>query len=109
MIVTPEQHKRLVECLQLLAKRPALFVGDHDPERIELWLSGFAVAVQLNGDIADERRQLREQVMKARGWKVTATSSWRQMLETNLTPAEIIEEMVAIEIQVLTGMCVMQK
>jgi hypothetical protein len=98
--VTPEQHARLVACLQAVAKRPALYIGDHDPSHLELWLSGFAAAVDIEW-LKDERRQLREEIWKSHGWKVTATSSWRQMVEKKMSSTEIIAEMIAIEIEVL--------
>lgn len=91
----------LVKLLRLMSARPALFIGNEDPERAELWLSGFAWAILPSP--SDEQRRLREKVLKARGWRVTATSSWRQMLERNLSPAEIIAELVEIEIEFLSN------
>ena len=104
MNVRPDQHKRLVESLQFVAKRPALFIGNHDPERAELWLCGFAAAIGIQEGLANEVRQLREEIIKGRGWEVRSTSSWRQMGERKMTPTDIITEMVAIEIDVLDRM-----
>jgi hypothetical protein len=96
-----EECSRLVEILRRMAKRPALFVGNDDPERVELWLGGFVAAIHAP---TKKQRQLREQVWTSRGWKLTATSCWRQMLERKLTPAEIVAELIEIEIEILNRM-----
>jgi hypothetical protein len=99
--MTREQHKLLVERLQHIAKRPSMYFGKLDPERAALWLSGFATAIDIQGGLTDERRQLRQEILEARGWKVNATSSWQQMVGRSMTPAEVIAELIAIEIEVL--------
>ncbi len=38
---------------------------------------------------------------RLRGWKVTNTSVRHQMLPKNMTPTEIIAELIAIEIEVI--------
>ena len=91
----------VVEMLQLFARRPALFVGNDDQERVELWLAGFMAAIEVQVGLMDERRQIREGVWTARGWALTSTSSWRQMLARKMSAAEIIAELVNIEIDYL--------
>jgi hypothetical protein len=96
-----EELAGLVDLLRMMAKRPALYLGSEDPDRAELWLSGFEAAV-FAGPLSEEQSRIQEQVQRSRGWEVTATSSWRQMLERNLSPAEIITELTEIEIEFLT-------
>lgn len=96
-----EEHARLVEILRHFAKRPALYVGNDDPERVELWLSGFRAVIHPK---TEKHRVLCERVLESRGWEVTSTSSWRQMIEKNLTPFEIITELIEIEIEILNKM-----
>ena len=91
----------VVEMLQLFAPRPALFVGNDDQERVELWLAGFMAAIEVQVGLMYERRQIREGVWTARGWALTSTSSWRQMLARKMSAAEIIAELVNIEIDYL--------
>jgi hypothetical protein len=102
--MTADYRTRLIECLQLMAERPALYIGNHDPDLAALWLSGFTTAVDLEGNLGpDERRALREAVWQARGWRVTSTSCWRQMKARGMTPEDMIAELIAIEIDVLNS------
>jgi hypothetical protein len=95
-----EELAGLIELLRFMAKRPALFIGSDDPERAELWLSGFEAGV-FTKPLSDEQRQIQEKIIRSRGWRVTATSSWRQMVERNLSTADIITELIEIKIEFL--------
>lgn len=106
--MTPEQTAQLVDYLQLFATRPPLFIGNDDPERAELWLSGFAAAIEIQDGLTKRHHDLREEIWKCRGWEVRSTSTWRQMVERKMTPTDIIAEMVAIEIDLLKKASSMQ-
>jgi hypothetical protein len=102
--MTAEQKDSLVEVLRQVASRPAMYFGNCHPESADIWLAGFRIAILLLEIRKLENRQLYEKALKERGWKVTATSSWRQMLEKGMTSAEIIEELIAIEIEFVTAL-----
>jgi hypothetical protein len=81
--MTSQQRQRLVDLLQMMACRPALLIGDHDPNRAELWLNGFSTAIDVQEGNSEEIRCIRHEVLTSRGWKVRATNSLVQMLDSN--------------------------
>jgi hypothetical protein len=103
MEMTPKQAANLIECLEKLGERPGLFLGKIDIDAAELFLSGFMGAVRI-ALLDDEKYLARwEQVVQNRGWeKPKATGSFaQQMIQKGMSPSEVIQELVAIEVESL--------
>ncbi len=92
-----EQLELQLVVLERFRSRPAMWVGDDDPERAAIFLTGFHSGVGLKPLELSEQKE----VWESRGWKVTATSGIKQMIDRGLSPLEIIDQLVSIELEML--------
>ncbi len=93
-----KQVDRLIECLENARTRPAMYFGEVDVDAAMHYLNGLGLAIMV---WLEEDRQIRNQVTAARGWHPTAMHPSREMIECGLTPAQVIDEMLVIEIETI--------
>jgi hypothetical protein len=87
-----------IDYLNKVRVRPHLYIGDCDPHAMSLWIGGFTFAVHAALGILPQ--DLYIEALTERGWKHSATFSYRKMLDCGLTPKQVIDELLMIEIQV---------
>jgi hypothetical protein len=95
-----DQTASLIARLEGIRKRPAMYFGKVGVEAAVQFLNGFQVAV---GAICGFERegQLREQVIKGRGWPWSAMHPSREMVRRGMSPEAVIDELLVIEIEVI--------
>ena len=77
--MTPERLAELIADLNAVARRPAMYVGREDPERIALFLDGFEAAALIGCEISpDIMVQERESLLLSRAGSRTNTAHTRQ-------------------------------
>jgi len=95
-----QQASELKQLLQKVASHPDLFLGKPDIFLAEVFLSGFSAALAKTAglDLTEHQR-----VIADRGWRVPSASEsvTNQMLESGMSPEQVIAELVAIEIEVV--------
>ena len=77
-----------------------MFFGAVAVEPAEHWLHGFEAAVSALFQYDDFKKH-REQVLTAREWTWSADLPSTQMVERGLSPAAVVDELLAIESAVL--------
>ena len=89
---------RLIECLEHARTRPAMYFGEVAVEPAVHFLNGlqFAETFWL-GNLLETRLA----VASERGWPRTAMHPSQHMVERGFTPAEVIDELLIIEIETL--------
>lgn len=101
-----EQASRLIELLERVSQRPQLFFGAPDFQAAVLFLMGFAAALESAFGV-DNHLAKRERVILERGWelpKATGPGIEGQMFQKGMSPVEVIQELVAVEIDLLQRM-----
>ena len=95
-----DEAASLIACLEGARKRPAMYFGEVDVEAAVQFLNGFQVAV---GALCgfDRGRELREQVVRGRGWRWSAMHPSHEMLRRGMKPEAVIDELLVIEIEVV--------
>jgi hypothetical protein len=90
---------RLIEHLEFMQKRPVMYFGKYDPDIAEHFLYGFSLAASamLNRDHGADLN-LKEKVLKERGWKLSAERLHRQMVKRKMSSQEVVEELITIEL-----------
>jgi hypothetical protein len=90
----------LVAAIEAVRARPAMYLGAVAVAPAIAWLDGFAAAVSAlyggEGELA-----ARERVLTARGWSWSARHPAEEMAERGLSPAEVVDELLAVECDVL--------
>src|SRR5262245_521110 len=93
-----EQVSDLITLLEHMRLRPGMYFGEVAVEPATHFLNGWHLALSawLGEGIAGRRA-----VEAERGWPVTAHHPSHHMVERGLTPAEVIDELLVIEIETL--------
>jgi hypothetical protein len=97
-----EHLTNLIRDLEHVARRPSMYLGKADIQAAIFFLQGFGCALQSAFGL--NFGQIQRQVIVDRGWdlpKATGPGIEHQMIQRGKTPAEVIEELVAIQIDVL--------
>ena len=92
---------KLIELLETVQQRPHMFFGKPDIQAAIFFLYGVDAVLQASFGF-DSR--LKERVIVERGWQLPKASGpgiESQMIQRGKSPPEVIEELVAIEIDVL--------
>ena len=95
-----DQAASLMACLEGARHRPAMYFGKVDVEAAVQFLNGFRVAVGAMCGF-DRGRELREQVIKGRGWPWSAQHPSREMVRRGMSPEAVIDELLVIELEVV--------
>ncbi len=96
-----QQTSDLIQMLQRVAARPAAFFGTADVLLATSFLCGFRTALTVAHGVD---WHLADGIIADRGWQpcsAAAPALPQQMLGAGLSPAEVIKELVTIEIEVL--------
>jgi hypothetical protein len=96
------QGSCLIHFLEHVAARPAMYFGTADVNLAVQFLAGFHAA--LYHALFVESRHAKDQVIRDRGWQLpraTGPGIEHQMLSAGLSPEQVINELVAIEIEVI--------
>jgi hypothetical protein len=93
-----KQVDRLIECLENARTRPAMYFGEVDVGAAMHFLNGVGLAIFV---WLGEDHEIRNQVIAARGWHRNAMHPSGEMIERGLTPAQVIDEMLVIEIETI--------
>jgi hypothetical protein len=91
----------LIQLLDRVAARPSAFFGEPNVLVATTFLCGFRTALSLAHDLDWD---IGDSVMAERGWKpgnVAGPGPYQQMLRAGMSPAQVIAELVAIEIETL--------
>lgn len=96
-----DPSSRLIACLESARKRPAMFFGAVAVEPAVHWLHGFETAAMSLLGIRDPHLEVRQAVLESRGWEFTARHPSSDMIERGLSPGEIIDELLSIEVEIL--------
>lgn len=91
---------RLIENLEWVRKRPAMYFGAVEIEPADAWIAGFAHAISMLSEPRDYQ-EIRGAVVKSRGWDCSARRPSSVMTERGLGPAQVIEELLIIEQEAL--------
>ncbi len=94
--------KKIIESLEFLAKRPAMYFGaDDDPEFAKRYLFGVRFAVNLLLDLEPHSMISRwHSAIEASGYRVTARGPDREMEEKGMAKQEIVLELIKIELTI---------
>jgi hypothetical protein len=102
MTIIPNQA-RVIEHLEAMRERPILYIGRMEHELMERLLWGFKIGCFAAGDVDDgfeKHLEVSRQVIAEHGWEVLAISPSREMKERDLSEEAIIDELLAIEIDI---------
>jgi hypothetical protein len=102
--MTTSEVERLIEHLEHVRKRPAMYLGAVGPEATARYLDGFRAAVSAIHDDPLIVRKAWWAVSARRGFKEGAKSPDRIMTERGLTPAQITDELLQIDIALLRAL-----
>src|SRR5262249_49787664 len=92
--------RALIEMLEQVRQRPAMYIYPLDGRSAENFISGvYATAYTLG---LGDRRKVWWEAQIARGWEMHATGPVPQMEERNMTAEQIVDEVLAIEIDAWT-------
>lgn len=99
--MTSKQADNVIKLLEFVGKRPSMFLGKPDIQLAEVFLMGVTATL----DKVFVRRPIRSDVVEERGWTVpqgnASSGLHQQMTKRGLSPEEVIQERVAIEIEVI--------
>ena len=97
MSTTVETIARLIESLELVRRRPAMFAG-REPSAVQAFLSGSDLACREHGLWL--RHATRQRAAAERGWVAPTAEAWpvSQMRERGFGEAAVADELLAIEI-----------
>ena len=104
--MSDDQLANLMRILEGLKKRPQMYVGFKDPELVGAYLAGVSATVDtwlgllFDGFDESKIRTIRHEVFKSRGWTHVNVIS-AEMSARGMSPDEIIEELVLIEMDVI--------
>lgn len=90
---------RVIQHLEAVQRRPAMYVGCNDVERMVHFLNGFRVALAALLGL-ELQYAVRRQIEESRGWSHDAMHVYHRMVEQGMSPEQVIDELVAIEIDV---------
>lgn len=95
-----EKVKRIITLFtEHVGKRPGVFILKVEPEYLWTFLIGFHMATYTVG-LNNNLQPFYEKVAWERGrWALSARAPYEVMRESGLNDAEIIQEMIAIEIE----------
>jgi hypothetical protein len=96
-----QQTSDLIQLLDRVAARPAAFFGEPNVLLAASFLCGFRAALNMAHDLDWD---IGDTVMMERGWKPrkgAGLGPYQQMVSTGMSPAQVIAELVAIEIETL--------
>jgi hypothetical protein len=94
---------RLVVCLESVRLRPHMCLGTVDPKTCIGWLSGLRAGFGIFCPL-DWPTESRWRVLEARGLEMEARWEDDQLASRGLGPDEIVDELLAIEIEMWKGM-----
>lgn len=101
---------KLIERLEHVGKRSSMYVGSFEIEPLFYWLAGFMVAVWTT--TYKNHFEIYKQIIDQRGWNFPPANGryiYHEMVERGMTAEKVIEELVAIEIDVLNYLAKIQK
>ncbi|MDP9007964.1 MAG: hypothetical protein M3N91_04535 [Pseudomonadota bacterium] len=101
MMMSEEQLTTMFKCLAGLKDRPAMYIGDHDPKKALIFLAGFTTALAVCSGFVDHRGEVKQRIIKSRGWNWTNTGLIPQMKERGMSPEDMIAELVSVEIEMI--------
>jgi hypothetical protein len=93
-----KETTRLIEWLESARIRPAMYFGSVDIDAATHFLHGVELAVTAFLGIPIETQL---QVIADRGWRPNSIHLSPQMTERGLTTAEVVDELIVIEIETL--------
>lgn len=94
--------ENLITCLENVRKRPAMYLGRTDVEWAFHFLNGFQSAVWVIFGVSRDCYSAEwEQVVEGHGWEWLPVHPYHQMVERGMSPQEVIEELVTMEIELL--------
>lgn len=91
-----EQIRALIDSLELVRQRPAMFMGWTKTNSAEIFLAGFDTASEAVG--IDGSRERMVKAGEARGWEFSSTGFTPHMRERGMGEAEMVDELIAIHI-----------
>jgi hypothetical protein len=93
----PELISELIRLLESIRKRPGMYMGEISVQTAMTYMFGWRMAacVCFSGEFAVH------EVQAERGWPVTAQHPSHHMLQRGWTPAQIVDELLVIEIESL--------
>jgi len=94
------QLAKLIGCIESIRQRPEMYIGSLDVTAMVHFLSGWQTAIGMFIE-ADQGLFIREQVVKGHGWEWSARNPSEEMVSRGLSSREVIEELLAIEVEVL--------
>ena len=97
--MTPEIINSLIENLEQVRLRPGMWMGRITVEAACGFNGGIACACAAFG--MNQTIQLRDQATRNRGWVFTSTGGVNMMEAKGLTEAQIVDELLLIEIEML--------
>ena len=93
----PQPYYAMLMRLEAIRKRPRMYIGEVDAELMSALLTGFNQSNWILGySISNSFHQ---QIIETRGWEYIALGILRQMRQKNWSEAEIVEELLVIEIE----------
>jgi predicted nucleotidyltransferase len=99
-----EKVRTMVNTLEHIGKRPGMYIGSNDPQLLQVLLDGIQAGASLFGlyQSSDSNyHSVYEQVMKARGWSRNSRPLYMHLRDHGLSDDAIIQEMIAVKIEVL--------
>ncbi len=91
--------EKVIEELQLMLTRPALFMGETTIRGTQIYLSGmYSVLVKIGVIFTSD---IRVKAVESRGWESSSTSGVDRMQAAGLSEEQIVQEMLLIEIKML--------
>jgi hypothetical protein len=89
---------RLIACLESARTRPTMYFGSLDVDAAKHYLNGVELALLA---FVQNPIETRLQVLADRGWRVNALGPSVEMIERGMSPAEMIDELLVIEIETI--------
>src|SRR5436305_12608024 len=90
----------IMTCLESARSRPAMYFGEVDPDAAMHFLNGLdlSIAAWCNGD---DILKTKRNVVEERGWSMNSMGIDRQAAARGRSAAQIIDELLVIEIELL--------
>jgi hypothetical protein len=90
-------QKSVLELLEHMLRRPAMYVPQLDVANVQSFLIGLEAGCRLSG--LDITREIYQEAAATRGWKWRAKRNVWHMRKKNLSDEEIIQELIAVEME----------
>lgn len=97
-----EMAKNLIATLEVVKRRPLMYIGTDDPQAILIFVTGMIMALQ-NTDYVDlmpRRDAIRDSILDERGLDISLNLV-QQMIDRGMDYTAIMNEVVAIEIEAI--------